>query len=78
MVRPFLLILLWALAVPAAPKRVLYITTSAGFRHDNIPMSQAVKLLQGPVTSPTRFGEGSVQGLRIGAATVPALFRRVP
>ena len=42
MVRPLLLILLCALAAPAAPKRVLYITTSAGFRHDSIPMSQAV------------------------------------
>jgi uncharacterized protein len=29
-------------AAPAAPKRVLYITTSAGFRHDSIPTSCAV------------------------------------
>jgi type 1 glutamine amidotransferase len=42
MIRPLLVFLLCALAAPAAPKRVLYITHSAGYRHDSIPTSQNV------------------------------------
>ncbi len=42
MFRPLLLLFLCALTAPAAPKRVLYVTTSAGFRHDCLPLSQAV------------------------------------
>src|SRR5436309_1651141 len=42
MPRPFLFLLLCSMAADAAPKRVLYITHSAGFRHDSLPTSCAV------------------------------------
>src|SRR5215212_5042619 len=42
MFRSIVLFLLLAAAGPAATKRVLYITHSAGFRHDSIPTSQNV------------------------------------
>src|SRR5437660_11075644 len=42
MLKPLLVFLLSAIAASAAPKRVLYITTSAGYRHDSIPTSQDV------------------------------------
>src|SRR2546430_10717574 len=42
MLKPLLIFLLCAAAAPAAPKRVLYITHSAGYRHDSIPTSQQV------------------------------------
>ena len=41
MLKPLLVFLLCAAVAPAAPKRVLYITHSAGYRHDSIPTSQA-------------------------------------
>jgi type 1 glutamine amidotransferase len=42
MLRPLLLLLLCAAAAPAAPKRVLYVTHSAGFVHGCLPTSCAV------------------------------------
>src|SRR6266446_5048714 len=42
MFKSLICLLLCAVASPAAGKRVLYITHSAGFRHDSIPMSQVV------------------------------------
>ena len=42
MAKPFLFLLLCSFAATAAPKRVLYITHSAGFRHDSLPTSCAV------------------------------------
>ena len=42
MLRPLLVFLLCSLAASAAPKRVLYVTHSAGYRHDSIPTSQDV------------------------------------
>ena len=42
MFRPVFLLLLWAVAVTAAPKRVLYVTHSAGFVHGSLPTSCAV------------------------------------
>ena len=42
MLRPFVFLLFCALAAPAAPKRVLYMTHSAGFRHASLPTSCAV------------------------------------
>src|SRR2546421_721801 len=42
MLRPVICILLWAICASAAPKRVLYMTHSAGFVHDSIPTSCAV------------------------------------
>src|SRR5437762_2941886 len=42
MLKPLLIFLLCAAAAPAAPKRVLCITHSAGYRHDSIPTSQQV------------------------------------
>lgn len=38
----FILLALFSLAGIAAPKRILYVTTSAGYRHDSIPLSQQV------------------------------------
>src|SRR5947208_11736623 len=42
MPRLFLFLLLCSVSATAAPKRVLYITHSAGFRHDSLPTSCAV------------------------------------
>src|SRR5437016_1515588 len=42
MLKPLLVFLLSAIAASAAPKRVPYITTSAGYRHDSIPTPQDV------------------------------------
>jgi type 1 glutamine amidotransferase len=42
MFRSAVILLLLAAAAPAATKRVLYITHSAGYRHDSIPTSQAI------------------------------------
>src|SRR4029450_3862414 len=42
MPRPLILLLLCSVAATAAPKRVLYITHSAGFVHGSLPTSCAV------------------------------------
>src|SRR5713101_5540372 len=42
MFRSAVILLLLVTVAPAATKRVLYITHSAGYRHDSIPTSQAV------------------------------------
>src|SRR6266849_10083883 len=42
MFRSAVILLLLVAVAPAATKRVLYITHSAGYRHDSIPTSQAV------------------------------------
>src|SRR6267142_5286235 len=42
MLRPAICILLYAMCAGAAPKRVLYMTHSAGYVHDSIPTSCAV------------------------------------
>ena len=60
MLKPLLIFLLCAAAAPAAPKRVLYITHSAGYRHDSIPTSQQVLRdighKKGPSKSLVAFG----------------------
>src|SRR6185436_14788394 len=42
MFRSVVILLFLAASAPAATKRVLYITHSAGYRHDSIPTSQTV------------------------------------
>src|SRR5438034_7083360 len=42
MKKPLLFLLFCSIAATAAPKRVLYITHSAGFRHGSLPTSCAV------------------------------------
>src|SRR5207244_242478 len=61
----------WPLPVPAQrPERVLYVTHSAGFRHDSIPLSRAVLKALGEtsgtfeVTATEEFSEFTAANLR--------------